>query len=147
MISHGLQRNYLSPLADQCAWSGGVLDRRGDSHYGRSDERVWRETPITSARPESQKVSCHSVTVLGELNLTLRQRTGRRYAGARFAGGYHGEADTILCSTEFQTTEEAGAAPRTTGQDHRVPKCFDQKVGLDFGENDVLRVSTSLLIH
>ena len=38
VISHGLQRNYLSPLADQCAWSGGVLDRRGDSHYGRSDE-------------------------------------------------------------------------------------------------------------
>ena len=32
----------------QYAWRGGVFDRCGDSHCGRSHERVRREAPITS---------------------------------------------------------------------------------------------------
>jgi hypothetical protein len=35
---------------DQYAGPGGVLDRCGDPHCGRSHERVWREVSVTPAR-------------------------------------------------------------------------------------------------
>ena len=53
---------------------------------------------------------------------------------------YYGATDSVLCSTEFQTTEAAAAARRRTRQDHRVPKCCDQEVCLGIEEVTLLVV-------
>ena len=59
-----------------------------------------------------------AVTSLNDLNLTLRQRIGSKDTRARFARSQYGEADSVLCSAELQTAEEAVAALGTAGQDH-----------------------------
>jgi hypothetical protein len=55
-------------------------------------------------------------------------------------GGYYGASHSVLCSTEFQTTQAAVAARGRTRQDHQVPKCCDQEVCLGIDENPLLVV-------
>ena len=79
-----------------------------------------------------------AVTSPSDPNLTLRERAGQTIFDARFGRGYYGATDSVLCSAEFQTTEETAWASGTAGQDHRVPKCSDKEVCLGIGEGTAL---------
>ena len=76
------------------------------------------------------------VTCVNDLNLTV-MTTNREntLSDARFAEGYNGETDSILCPAKLQTTEAALAAFGATREDHRVPNRCDQEVCLNVGRS------------